>query len=103
MKTLRFILDAAVWLVIGFYIGRTFGKSHNLNFAKLVAILPNSIVSNLRKAGFKLRAGQFSNEEELRDAVDQASQHGLVEESEREMIQSVFELGDTLVRELMVP
>ncbi len=103
MNTLRFLLDAAIWLVIGFYIGRTFGKSHNLNFAKLVAILPNSTVSVLRKAGFKLRAGQFSNEEELRDAVDNASQHGLVEESEREMIQSVFELGDTLVRELMVP
>ena len=77
MKTLRFIFDAVVWLVIGFYIGRTFGKSHNLNFAKLVAILPSSIVSSLRKAGFKLRAGQFSNEEELREAVDQASQHGL--------------------------
>lgn len=103
MKTLRFFLDAIVWLVIGFYIGRTFGKSHNLNFAKLVAILPNSIVSALRKAGFKLRAGQFSNEEELRDALDNASQHGIVEESEREMIQSVFDLGDTLVRELMVP
>ena len=103
MKTLKFIFDAVVWLVIGFYIGRTFGKSHNLNFAKLVSVLPNSIVSSLRKAGFKLRAGQFSNEEELRDALDNASQHGLVEESEREMIQSVFDLGDTLVRELMVP
>jgi CBS domain containing-hemolysin-like protein len=103
MKTLRFILDAIVWLVIGFYIGRTFGKTHNLNFARVVSILPDSLVKTLRGAGFKLRAGQFSNEEELRDAVDQASQHGLVEESEREMIQSVFELGDTLVRELMVP
>ena len=103
MKTLKFIFDSFVWLVIVFYIGRTFGKSHNLNFGKLVAVLPNSIVSSLRKAGFKLRAGQFSNEEELRDALDNASQHGLVEESEREMIQSVFDLGDTLVRELMVP
>ena len=80
MNTLGFLLDAIIWLVIGFYIGRTFGKSHNLNFAKLVTILPTSIVTGLRKAGFKLRAGQFSNEEELRDAVDQASQHGLVEE-----------------------
>ena len=103
MKTLRFILDALVWLVIGFYIGRTFGKSHNLNFARLVAILPSSVVSGLRRLGFKLRAGQFSNEEELREAVDKASEHGVVEESEREMIQSVFELGDTFVRELMVP
>ena len=103
MKTLRFLLDGIIWLVIGFYVGRTFGKSHNLDFARVVALLPQSLVKTLRKAGFKLRTGQFSNEEELRDAVDQASQHGLVEESEREMIQSVFELGDTLVRELMVP
>ncbi len=103
METLKFLFDAIVWLIIGFYIGRTFGKKHNLDFARVIAILPDSLVRTLRKAGFKLRAGQFSNEEELRDAVDQASQHGLVEESEREMIQSVFELGDTLVRELMVP
>jgi len=46
---------------------------------------------------------QFANEAELRDAVDAATQQGLVENSEREMIQSVFDLGDTLVRELMVP
>ena len=80
METLKFLFDAIVWLVIGFYIGRTFGKRHNLDFARVIAILPDSVVKTLRKAGFKLRAGQFSNEEELREAVDQASQHGLVEE-----------------------
>jgi CBS domain containing-hemolysin-like protein len=51
----------------------------------------------------QIKAGRVSNEEELRDVVDQASARGLVEESEREMIQSVFDLGETLVRELMVP
>ena len=51
----------------------------------------------------QIKAGRVSNEEELRDVVDQASAKGFVEESEREMIQSVFDLGDTLVRELMVP
>ena len=51
----------------------------------------------------QIKAGRVSNEEELRDVVDQASAKGFVEESEREMIQSVFELGETLVRELMVP
>jgi CBS domain containing-hemolysin-like protein len=34
--------------------------------------------------------------------VDQAHERGLVESDEHEMIHSVFELGDTLVRELMV-
>ena len=51
----------------------------------------------------QIKAGRVSNEEELRDVVDQASARGLVEESERDMIQSVIDLGDTLVRELMVP
>ncbi len=61
METLKFLFDAIVWLVIGFYIGRTFGKKHNLDFARVIAILPDSVVKTLRKAGFKLRAGQFSN------------------------------------------
>ena len=61
METLKFLFDAIVWLVIGFYIGRTFGKKHNLDFARVIAILPDSVVKTLRKAGCKLRAGQFSN------------------------------------------
>ena len=103
MNFLFLTIDSILFLVLGFLIGRTLGKRHNLDWSTVLFILPNSLISLLRKFGFKLRAGQFSNEEELRDAVDKASQHGLVEESEREMIQSVFELGDTLVRELMVP
>jgi CBS domain containing-hemolysin-like protein len=40
---------------------------------------------------------------ELRDLVDEASERGLVADSQREMIHSVFDLGATIVRELMVP
>ncbi len=40
---------------------------------------------------------------ELRELVDMASTSGVVDEDERQMIHSVFELGDTLVREVMVP
>ena len=57
----------------------------------------------LKNILLQIKAGRVSNEEELRDVVDQASARGLVEESEREMIQSVFDLDETLVRELMVP
>ena len=32
-----------------------------------------------------------------------AGDRGVVEETEREMLQSVFALGDTIVREVMVP
>ncbi len=63
-----------------------------MNLSKLVRSITGALVRN-----------QFANEAELRDAVDAATKQGLVENSEREMIQSVFDLGDTLVRELMVP
>lgn len=50
-----------------------------------------------------LRRGLYRHESALRDLVDEAHEHGIVESSEHEMIHSVFELGDTIVRELMVP
>jgi CBS domain containing-hemolysin-like protein len=53
--------------------------------------------------GQRFKTNIFKNEEELRELVNQAHERGLVEEDEHEMIHSVFELGDTLVRELMVP
>lgn len=65
---------------------------------KLLIALGNAITP-----GVGFRTGPFTNEAELRDLVDQAHERGLVESDEHEMIHSVFELGDTLVRELMVP
>ena len=59
-------------------------------------------VGNAITPGKGFRSGPFTNEAELRDLVDQAHERGLVESDEHEMIHSVFELGDTLVRELMV-
>ena len=45
----------------------------------------------------------FTSEAELRDLVDQAEKGKILERGERDMIHSVFELGDTLAREVMVP
>jgi len=60
-------------------------------------------IGNAITPGKGFRSGPFTSEAELRDLVDQAHERGLVESDEHEMIHSVFELGDTLVRELMVP
>jgi CBS domain containing-hemolysin-like protein len=51
------------------------------------------------------RAGRDSpgSEEELRGLVDLLEQRRVIEPGEREMIHSVFELGETIVREVMVP
>ena len=67
-------------------------------FSKLIVGIANALTP-----GQRFKSNIFKNEEELRDLVDQAHKRGLVEEDEHEMIHSVFELGDTLVRELMVP
>lgn len=42
-------------------------------------------------------------EDELRHMVDRVSESEQIEDDEREMLQSVFELGSTIVREVMVP
>ena len=47
--------------------------------------------------------GPFSSEAELRELVDLAEASQVIESGERQMIHSVFELGDTIVREVMVP
>jgi CBS domain containing-hemolysin-like protein len=49
------------------------------------------------------RDGPSGSEEELRGLVDLLEQRRIIEPDERAMIHSVFELGDTIVREVMVP
>lgn len=45
----------------------------------------------------------FVTEEEIKTMVDAGEEGGVIEEEEKQMILSIFELGDTLVREVMVP
>jgi len=61
------------------------------------------VVGNALTPGRGFREGPFASTVELRELVDIAEQRGVVEHGEREMIHSVFELGDTIAREIMVP
>jgi CBS domain containing-hemolysin-like protein len=61
------------------------------------------LVGNAITPGRGFREGPFASEVELRELVDLAEQRGVVEHGERDMIHSVFELGDTIAREVMVP
>jgi CBS domain containing-hemolysin-like protein len=45
----------------------------------------------------------FVTEDELKNLVDAGQQEGVLEQGERRMIYSIFGLGDTLAREVMVP
>jgi CBS domain containing-hemolysin-like protein len=74
-------------------LGRLFGP-----LATLLTLFGNAITP-----GRGFRDGPFSSEVELRELVDMAEERGVVEHGERQMIQSVFELGDTIAREVMVP
>ncbi|POM24327.1 Magnesium and cobalt efflux protein CorC [Actinomadura rubteroloni] len=74
-------------------VSRVFGP-----LPRLLILLGNALTP-----GRGFREGPFATEAELRDLVDLAEQRSLIEPDEREMIHSVFELGDTLVREVMVP
>ncbi|HIY65524.1 MAG TPA: hemolysin family protein [Candidatus Agrococcus pullicola] len=51
----------------------------------------------------RARAHAFANESQLLSMVDEATDRQLIEEDERELIHSVFEFGETTVREVMVP
>jgi len=66
--------------------------------ARLLVALGNAVTP-----GRGYPDGPFESEAELRDLVDLAGENSLIEAGEREMIHSVFELGDTVVREVMVP
>jgi CBS domain containing-hemolysin-like protein len=65
---------------------------------KLLIALGNALTPG---RGFS--EGPFASEAELREMVDLAEQSSLIESGERAMIHSVFELGDTTTREVMVP
>ena len=76
---------------------RWLGKVLN-PLAKLLILIGNAVTPG---KGFP--EGPFGSQVELRELVDLAEQRGVVEHGEREMIHSVFTLGDTIAREVMVP
>ncbi len=53
--------------------------------------------------GKGLKKGPFVTEEEIRQMADAAAEEEAIETSERELIHSIFEFGDTVVREVMLP
>ncbi|MCV7169342.1 HlyC/CorC family transporter [Mycobacterium manitobense] len=111
---------AAIMVVVSFVavgVGpRTLGRQHAYQIALFTAIplqalsillTPISrllvLIGNALTPGRGFRNGPFASEIELREVVDLAQQSGVVADDERRMIQSVFELGDTAAREVMVP
>ncbi len=74
-------------------------------FTRILGPLPQLLIvlGNIITPGRGFSEGPFSSEAELRELVDMAEASQVIESGERAMIHSVFELGDTLVRNVMVP
>ena len=60
-------------------------------------------LANIVLPGRGLRGGPFVTEREILTMADVAAQEASIETEERELIHSIFEFGDTVVREVMVP
>src|SRR5207247_3668016 len=60
-------------------------------------------IANVFMAGKGLPQGPFVTEHEIKAMAEVASEEEAIEEGEKDLIHSIFEFGDTLVREVMVP
>ncbi|MDP9102267.1 MAG: hemolysin family protein [Actinomycetota bacterium] len=109
------LMTVACYIFVG-VAPRTLGRQHAervalggaglaLALTRIFGPLPRLLIllGNALTPGKGFREGPFASEAELRDLVEIAQQRGVVEQTERDMINSVFELGDTIVREVMVP
>ena len=114
------LISVASMLVVSFVVigvgPRTLGRQHAEPVAlgsagplraitRILGPLPRLLilVGNALTPGRGFSEGPFSTETELRELVDMAEASSVIESGERKMIHSVFELGDTSVREVMVP
>ena len=114
------LVAAGAMLVVSFVVigvaPRTLGRQHAeqvalstagplLTITRVLGPLPRLLImlGNALTPGRGFREGPFATEAELRELVDIAEAGRVIESGERQMIHSVFELGDTIVREVMVP
>ncbi|EOS60158.1 hypothetical protein C815_01725 [Firmicutes bacterium M10-2] len=57
----------------------------------------------LKIFGVNKKTGPSMTESELRTIVDVSHEEGVIEEDEKEMINNVFDLGDAIAKDVMVP
>ncbi len=97
-------------------MSKTYGILHSdamaLRLAPLVWFLGRMLAlptraligfSNILLPGRGLKQGPFVTEEEIRSMAEVGHEEGVIEADEKEYIHAIFEFGDTVVREVMVP
>jgi CBS domain containing-hemolysin-like protein len=112
------VLQIVVYFVIGEVAPKTYAIQHPdraalrltpflwfiSNFPPLRLLSRGFIgLANVMLPGKGLKEGPFVTEEDLRAMADVAAEEQAIEREERQLIHSIFEFGDTVVREVMVP
>ncbi len=112
------VLEIVVFFVIGEVMPKTYAVQYTDRAALAVSrflhaitvflplrILSRSLIAlaNLLLPGKGLKEGPFVTEEDLRAMADVAADEETIEREERRLIHSIFEFGDTVVREVMMP
>jgi CBS domain containing-hemolysin-like protein len=112
------VLQIVLFFVVGEVAPKTFAVQHTERAALMVTpflsflthfaplrILSSGLigVANVILPGKGLKEGPFVTEEEIRTMADVAADEDVIEREERKLIHSIFEFGDTVVREAMLP
>lgn len=112
------VLQIVLFFVVGEVIPKTYAIQNTERAALLVsgflfAITNFPLLRNISRAligfanvllpGRGLKEGPFVTEEDLRTMADVAADEESIEREERRLIHSIFEFGDTVVREVMKP
>lgn len=111
-------LNVLVFFVLAEAVPKTYGLIHPVRGATITAVPVYALTSfyplrmishglikltNAIVRGKGLAAGPFISEQEFLGIVEAAAHDAVIEHEERELIESVIEFGDTVVREIMVP
>jgi putative hemolysin len=115
VAVLSFVFTLGYFVVVE-AMAKTYGIQHTDRMALLLTpfvwalgrllALPTRLLiglANILLPGKGIRQGPFVSEEEIRSMASLGSEEGSIEPEERELIHSIFEFGDTIVREVMVP
>jgi putative hemolysin len=114
--TIVSVVFTLLYFVLVEAMSKTFGVLHSDRAALAVAPLVWGLgrilevptagligLANWLLPGRGLKQGPFVSEADLRSMAEVGHEEGSIEAGEKELIHSIFEFGDTIVREVMVP